>query len=171
MTVETDPAERGAALVIMYIRAVVEGRHAPDPEALPEFAGGSLPSPLGDVVNRALVNAICDVLHAGDGHYGPPSIIGHAFTLYASGDDGAQAHEVTAESPWSSLAALGGTVAALLASAGRFFDVADDLARKAMEQFANEIEEARFEAISHQRAYWVPRAARRVRISGDQPTP
>ncbi|MFF1561816.1 hypothetical protein [Streptomyces sp. NPDC058279] len=119
-----------------------------------------------------MVDAICDVLHAGDGHYGAPSIIGHAFTLYGSGDGGAQAHEVTADSPWNSLAALGGTVAALLTAAGRFFDVADDLARQAQERFATEAEEARFEAMTRERAYWAPRAARptsRVRFSGGRP--
>ncbi|MFF4323723.1 hypothetical protein [Streptomyces sp. NPDC001568] len=126
---------------------------------------------LDDPVRRAVVEAICDVLHAGDGHYGAQSIIGHAFTLYGSGEDGDQAHEVSSASPWQGLSALAGTVAALLMVAGRFFDVADDLARAAQEQFAAEVEEARFEATARERAYWIPRAAGRRSVPMPQPRP
>ncbi|MFJ5811745.1 hypothetical protein [Streptomyces sp. NPDC093093] len=148
-------AQRGAATVLTYIRHLTGSVDLTGMHPGLSLAVAGMAQPLSDDARgQALIDTICDVLHAGDGHYGAYSIVGVAFNLYDHG----LSPEITAETEWHSLDALGVTVAAIIGAveAGTYFENrAEEAADRAIEQFHREIEEVRFDAVRQARSWLV----------------
>ncbi|MER6521865.1 hypothetical protein ABT246_34040 [Streptomyces sp. NPDC001553] len=148
-------AQHGAATVLTYLRHLTGSVNLDGMHPGLSLAVAGMAQPLSDHARgQTLINTICDVLHAGDGHYSAQSIAGSAFSFYDRG----LRPEVTAETEWHSLDALGATVAVILEAleAGTYFtESADEAGNRAIKQFRDEVEEARFDAVLQARTWLV----------------